>query len=70
MRYLVFGIMIEVVREHDDWQVYYPGNEGKRRIAEDIRIPPELGESGIPGYLADLLHERATPGNDSVELIK
>lgn len=60
MRFDIFGREIIVERDADRWMAYYPG-EGKRRSA-DIVIPPELTEEELVGYLADLFHELARPG--------
>jgi len=65
----VFGKKIEVVRNGDLWQVFYIGNEGKKRVARDIVIPRSLPESEIVEYVADICHEWARPGNLNVELI-
>lgn len=60
MRFDIFGRSVLVEREAERWVAYYPG-EGKRRPA-DIVIPSDLSEEEILGYLADLFHEHARPG--------
>ena len=70
MRLDVFGREIEVVSREGRWQVYYIGAEGKKRLCDDISIPAELPREEIPTYVADLCHEWAKPGSDSVRLLK
>lgn len=59
MRLDVFGRELIVERRGDAWEVFHPG-EGKRRVAHDVSIPPELPEDRVAEFLADLLHEFAT----------
>ena len=61
----VFGRIVIVEKNADDWRVYYPGTDGKRRLADFI-IPNEVKDSELEQYLADLFHENARPGNDEV----
>jgi hypothetical protein len=68
MRFNVFGKKaIEVVRNSGEWQVFYLGNEGKKRKAEDVIIPASISESEIEDYISDLFHELATPLNNDVK---
>jgi hypothetical protein len=60
MRFDIFGRLVIVERQAERWVAYYPG-EGKRRPA-DIAIPSQLTEDELLGYLADLFHELARPG--------
>lgn len=69
MRLDVFGREVEVVRRLDEWQVFYPGNEGKKRPALDIFVPAELLEQEILQYIADLCHEWATPQHPEVRIL-
>lgn len=70
MKLNVFGKkFIEVVREGREWQVFYLGNEGKKRKAEGLVIPSTIKESEIERYIADLFHEMATPLNSEVKRI-
>ncbi|MFC0682893.1 hypothetical protein ACFFGH_34125 [Lysobacter korlensis] len=68
LRLDVFGRRMAVARRGDQWQVYLLSAEGKRRPAE-ISIPAALSAAEVPGYLADLLHEIATPRNSEVRLL-
>ncbi|MEJ7809592.1 MAG: hypothetical protein WKG32_04160 [Gemmatimonadaceae bacterium] len=49
------------------WVAYEPGADGKRRLTRDILIPGFVRtEAEVEQYLADLLHERASPGNRAI----
>lgn len=69
MKLNVFGRCIEAVRRIDKWNVYYLGNEGKRRMAEDIIIPSSVQEDDLVEYIADLCHEWATPNKSQVTVL-
>ena len=66
MKLNVFGRLVEVARDGTSWKAFYLGNEGKRRLAEDIIIPPHIQEEQIIEYVADLCHEWATPNRNEV----
>jgi len=70
MTFNVFGRILEVIRHGNKWKVYYPGNEGKKRPAEDIHIPPEIAETDLVEYLADLCHEWARADKNDVCRLK
>ena len=38
MKFNVFGKNIEVIEHNAKWIVFYIGNEGKKRLADDIFI--------------------------------
>ena len=63
----VFGRRVLVVKSEKDWSAFYLGNEGKRRPAADIVIPPSLSESEVEQYIADLCHEWATERHPHVK---
>jgi hypothetical protein len=69
IRFDVFGTLIGVERAGDQWRVYYIGAKGKRRIADDVVIPPSIEEGALAQYLADLRHEYATPGYPAVRRV-
>ena len=48
------------------WQAYYLGPDGKRRPADFI-VPGDVAGDALAACLADLFHEEATPGHDSVQ---
>jgi len=60
MRVNAYGRIVEIIRTDNSWRVFYIGGEGKKRLAEDIIIPPEIEESNLIAYLEDLLHEWAS----------
>ena len=59
-RFDLFGRHVAVEGSDSGWVVYYLGDEGKRRRATDIVVPPHVSDSELPIYLADLCHEWAT----------
>jgi hypothetical protein len=65
----VFGRIIEVIRDDSCWKVFYLGNEGKMRPADDIHIPAQIKEEDVVNYLADICHEWATPNKNDVVVI-
>lgn len=69
MKFNVYGKKIEVTRKDDNWRVFYLGNEGKKRSAENIVIPSSVKQHQLKAYLADICHEWATKQNDVVKEI-
>lgn len=69
MKLDVFGKEIEVLRVGNEWQVFYLGSEGKKRLASDIVIPASTREHDIALYLADIYHEFATSKYPEVTVI-
>ena len=65
LRFNVFGKLIAVVATSTGWKTYLLGQDGKRWPA-DIVVPDFIEEDEVGQYLADLLHELATPSNNSV----
>lgn len=65
----VFGVRIAVVSTNSGWSTFLLGSEGKRRPV-DIVVPSFIEEHELGQYLADLLHERATPSNNRVVKLK
>ena len=65
----LFGKEIEVLRREADWTVFYRGTEGKKRLAKDIVIPPDIKESELVNYLSDIFHEFATRKNPQVKIV-
>ena len=63
MRFDVFGRYVLLVeRDGDGWRVLDLNGDGKRRLFEDVMIPPHVRDDEIGTLLADLLHEYARPG--------
>jgi hypothetical protein len=70
LRFDIFGRHVVVEQSEDGWLAFYPGNEGKRRPATDIVIPPSLAEADIEHYLADLFHELASKQHPEVKRLE
>ena len=64
LTFKVFGSLIGVSGQPGAWRAFYFGAEGKRRPADFI-IPDDVSETDLCEYLADLLHEDATPRNNT-----
>lgn len=62
----LFGRVVIATQNEFGWKIFYAGSEGKRRPALDIVVPPEIPESQLEQYLADLCHEWATEQNPGV----
>lgn len=60
LKFDVFGRHVLVMRVDGGWKAFYPGAEGKRRLATDIVIPSDVADEDLGRYLADLCHESAT----------
>jgi hypothetical protein len=56
----VFGTRFFVERTSSGWAAFYPIEEGKRRPAQRLLIPPDLAEGETTQYLADFCHEGAS----------
>jgi len=69
MKIDAFGTIFEVLRENGRWSVFVLG-EGKKRRVHEIVIPDSLKESEVPRFIADQLHERASPKNPDVKIIE
>lgn len=67
MRFDVFGTILEVLRRDGAWRVFYVGQEGKKRLANDIVIPAGVEEEHLEQYLADIRHEYATGDKAEVQ---
>ena len=65
LRFNVFGRLIAVTPTSAGWTTYMLGQDGKRTVA-DIVVPAFIKEDEVGQYLADLLHELATPTNNRV----
>ncbi len=69
LKFDAFGQDVLIVETEGGWEAFYLGNEGKRRPARDIILPPSIEESKIAQYLDDLCHEWATDRNNSVNRV-
>jgi hypothetical protein len=64
-KFKVFGLIVLVEKDADGWRVYYPGTDGKKRLA-DFVIPKDIEDDELEQYLGDLFHENARPNNADV----
>jgi len=69
MKLNVYGREIEISRSEKGWDVFYLGNEGKKRKADDIKIPAATQEDDIITLVADICHEWARPNHHAVTKI-
>lgn len=60
LKFNVFGKLVLIIDVNGGWAVFYLGEEGKRRPAIDIILPPDLPEVEIERYLGDTCHEWAS----------
>lgn len=67
IKFDVFGRLVLAIRSDEGWEMFYGGEEGKRRPAADIVVPANLSESSLQTYLADLCHEWSTAANPVVK---
>lgn len=66
----VFGMRLLADKHGGRWRIFYPGADGKRRLATDLVVPDSVvTDDELTQYLADLCHERATPKNSEVRWI-
>jgi hypothetical protein len=65
-RFKVFRRLVAVGGQPGAWRAFYLGADGKRRPA-DFVVPGDVAEDDLLEYLADLFHEDAMPGHDSVQ---
>ena len=62
MKFNIYNrFILEIVRENDQWLVFRTG-EGTRRRERDLFIPSDLDSSELAGFLDDIYHELAEPG--------
>lgn len=58
-----------MLRRNGQWLAFYIGNEGKKRLADDIVIPKQTSEQDVVGVVADICHEWARPNHNDVTII-
>ena len=56
----VFGLPMAVLRVNEQWLLYRESDTAMRARVYDVVIPPELGESELVVYVADIYHENAS----------
>ena len=64
----VYGKLVLALKSDHGWEIFYQGNDGKRRLADDLFVPSFISEEEIEGYLSDLCHEWATDKRISIKL--
>ena len=62
LRFQVYGTRLAVVRAGTGWQAFVLGPDGKRRVAE-FAVPDFIAADELCQYLADILHESASPSH-------
>lgn len=68
MKFDIYGrFRLDVVREAERWVVYRQG-VGTREPDRTLLLPSELAIDDIAGFLDDLLHEYARPGQSITRL--
>lgn len=61
-RFQVYGTRLAVARLPSGWQAFVLGTDGKRRPAEFV-VPDFIEAHELCQYLADILHESASPSH-------
>lgn len=68
LRFSIYGrFVLEMVREHGRWTPFRVGDSARRREPELV-IPSDLDASEVPGFLDDIYHELARPGETITRL--
>jgi hypothetical protein len=68
LKFNIFNrFLIGIEKTSNQWSVFYLGNEGKKRLANDVVIPSDITDKQLVGYLSDLFHEFATVENSQVK---
>lgn len=67
-RFDVFGRVVVIRREANQWQAYAVGPEGTR-VPAGFVVPDFVEDAELEQFLFDLFHESATPGNGEVRRI-
>lgn len=70
MKINLFGRIIDVIKRDNQWLVFDLGNEGKKRLAQDVLIPPTVKEKELLNYLDDLCHEWSSSKHPRVKLVE
>jgi hypothetical protein len=62
----VFGKRVSAQKTEQGWEVFFLGDDGRKRPAYDLVIPSFISEDEIESYLSDICHEWATDKNKDV----
>ncbi|MCG7551189.1 hypothetical protein [Pseudoalteromonas sp. Of7M-16] len=65
-KFNVFGKVMSVYREADEWVLYTESDTGMRARVYDVVIPSELAEDKLAQFLDDIFHEFANQRYQSV----
>ena len=65
-RFNVFGKIMSVQRQNDEWILYVHSGNGVRSRVYDIVIPEDLPDEALEVFLDDIYHEHATQDNPKV----
>lgn len=57
----VFGRHVLAEKSQNGWKIYFLSGDGKKRRADEMRVPSFVTEDEIEPYLADLCHEWQQP---------
>ncbi|EPF2931101.1 DUF7661 family protein [Vibrio parahaemolyticus] len=66
LKFNVFGRIMSVYREADNWVLYRESDAGVRTKVYDVVIPSDLTETELAQYLDDIYHEYANQKYHSV----
>ena len=66
IKFDVFGRQVLTIRSEKGWQFFYLSDDGKRRPADDLIVPPFVAESEMVSFLEDLCHEWASDRHPEV----
>lgn len=67
LNFNVFGTLMSVRRESEQWRIYKESPTGIRSRVYDVVIPDYLTASELKGYLDDIYHEYASERYPNVE---
>ena len=66
----IYGRRLLVERTATGWQTFIAGDDGKRRPSPGVLIPAfVVTDDELLQYLADLWHESARPGRQTVRWV-
>ncbi len=62
----VYGRLLMAKQSEQGWELFFLGNDGKNRPANDLVVPSFINEKELVIYISDLCHEWATEKNPDV----
>jgi len=66
IRFDVYGQRMAIERRDGAWRLHALSEDGKRRPVHEVAVPPDLEESDLLAWLADIYHESASPRHPDV----